>query len=175
MHTFGLGDLRNERGIRVSSYHPQSEYSVMPMKTRTRVVASGLVLLVLGPMTQSCLRAEWYHHKLKPGMTVAEVFNAVDGWMMCNGHSRRPANDPYSLFWATSVSDGTYTIHSSGDEGERRINSREELIQSVQQQMSDGHTWHVGFIWFGHPRSSFLISFDVHGRVERVSDIAGND
>ena len=94
---------------------------------------------------------------------------------MCNGHSQRPANDPYSLFWATSISDGTYMIHSSGEEGERRINSREELIQGVQQQMSDGHSWHVGFTWFGLPRSSFLISFDVHGRVERVSDIAGND
>jgi hypothetical protein len=79
------------------------------------------------------------------------------------------------LLGKTSLRDETYTIHSSGDEGERRINSREELIQSVQQQMSDGHTWHVGFTWFGLPRSSFLISFDVHGRVERVSDIAGND
>jgi hypothetical protein len=80
-----------------------------------------------------------------------------------------------SEFCCWVVSDGTYTIHSSGEEGERRINSREELIQSVPQQMSDGHTRHIGFTWLGFPRSSFLISFDVHGRVERVSDIAGND
>jgi len=147
----------------------------MVMTPRTKVVTSVFLLLFLGSMMQSCLRAEWYHSKLKPGMTVPEVFNAVNGWFRCQGNSQRAPTDPYLLFWASPAGDGTYGIHISGQAGDQRIGSKEELIEIVQQQMSDGHAWHISFTWFGLPRSSFLVSFDAHSRVEKVSNIAGND
>jgi len=145
------------------------------MTTRTKAVASAFLLLVFGPMMQSCLRAEWYHSKLKPGMTVAEVFNAEDGWFMCDGHSQRPPSDPHTLFWASTGEGGTYNIHISGHPGDQRIGSKQELIETVRQLMSDGHAWNISFTWFGIPRSGFIVSFDVRGSVEKVGDIAGND
>jgi hypothetical protein len=147
----------------------------MAMTTGTKVVTSAFLLLVFGSSMQSCLRAKWYHTKLKPGMTVPEVFNAVDGWFRCDGHSQRAPTDPYLLFWASPGGDGTYFVHISGQTGDQRSGSKEELIETVQQQMSDGRAWHISFTWSGLPRSSFLVSFDAHGRVEKVSDIAGND
>jgi hypothetical protein len=147
----------------------------MAPTAKKKILASAFLLLVIGLMVQSCLRAGWYHAKLRPGMTVREVFSAVDGWFMCNGNSQRPPTEPYLLFWANPGEGGTYTIHVAGQTGDQQIGSKEDLINTLQQQMSDGHAWHISFTWSGIPRSSFLVSFDAHGRVEKIWGIAGNN
>ena len=134
--------------------------------------AAGALLLLSLLMSQSCIRAEWARNHIKPGMTLAQVLNLNDGWWMFRGISE-PAGSDSPLFWALREDGGTYSLHLRGATGDKTLGSKEELIQIIQQQMSNGHAWNISLTYSGSPRSTFGISFDAQGRVQEVSSVAG--
>jgi hypothetical protein len=143
------------------------------MSTRKKLATAGGALLLLSLlMSQSCIRAEWARRHIKPGMTLAQVLNANDSWWMFSGISEPPGSDS-PLFRALREDGGTYSLHLGGATEDKTLGSKEELVQIIQQQMSNGHAWNMSFTYLGSPRSTFGISFDAQGRVQEASSVAG--
>lgn len=148
----------------------------MAIGKRTQIIAIAFIVIIFGPMFYGCGRVEWKHSRVKPGMTVAQVFEMTDGWWMCDGFSDRAKPEEPRHFWLTG-SDGHYSM-SVKDLSERQpIESEEEMISRVQQTMSDGHPWRVSFSYFASvpPRIAFAVEFDAQGRVTTVGDTVGAD
>lgn len=147
------------------------------MTTRKKAVlgaVAALLALALFQGTQSCVRAGWERSRIKIGMSVSDVFHAINGWRFCSGSFFDPATKEFAQFRVVKKDEGSgYYVHVHGETEYRQIDSEEELIQMAQKQMSPGQSWSIQFTYFGYPRSTFRVDFDSHGKVQGVSGIGG--
>jgi hypothetical protein len=130
------------------------------------VVISAFLLLTLAMGTKSCRRAEGDKAHVKPGMSVAEVFEVTNDWNMSLVHCDEWRNrGSFSAFH----SEGTFRISTPY----RTLGSRDELIEVVEKEMAQGGNCGIQFTYMGVPRSTFRVDFDKQRKVMDVSDTVG--
>ena len=140
------------------------------MSRGKKIVIGGIsacLLLWLADGTKSCRRAEGDKARIKPGVSVAEVFEVTDDWNLSSVYCNEMRNRGHFLAGHFS---GTYSIATHEPEGEHTIGSRDELIEVVEKEMGQGCNWHISFTYMGVPRSTFRVDFDAQGKVKDVSD-----
>ncbi len=121
--------------------------------------------------TQSCRHAERARSQIKPGMSVSDVFHAINDWDLCLGTSRNPATNEFGFFTASRDRE-TYSIRAKGEMGSHQLSSLEELIQAIKRQMGEGQSWSVQVTYHrSYPRATFRVDFDSHGKVRNVADV----
>jgi len=120
----------------------------------------------------ACVQAQWARSRIKPGMSVGDVFRAIDGWDWCTAYSLRTETEKFVGYHLTHGQNQYFMRHSWQD-ASQQFTGKDELIPVIEKLMNDGHAWRMSFTYLGGLRASFAVSFDLHGRVETVSGIAG--
>ena len=134
------------------------------------LVVAGLlavgVLWVVWPVF-GCLWAIYQHSKITIGMSVADVFNAVDHWDYCGGWYLDENTKEYKGFSVVKAPGGhTYRLPKD----KKTIGSKSEFLQFVEKQMSNGQAWASGFTYLSGPiRCGFRVDFDRNGKVSNVT------
>jgi hypothetical protein len=142
------------------------------MTTRKKaIVGTVSVVLLFGLIseTRSCTLAEWERSRVKPGMSVSDVFHSIDGWNMCSGFYFNPATKEFTHF--TAGHGETCRIRGNGDSDFHQV-SQEELVQAVEKQKSEGQSLQIAFSYMeSSPHATFVVDFDSDGKVQNVRDV----
>lgn len=102
---------------------------------------------------------------------MTDVFHAVDRWDLClNSFWNEPTKE-FGAFNVLKEPGGhTYRVPKYG----KTIESKEEFLQFVEKQMSNGQAWSSQFTYFGLPtRNTFRVDFDRNGRVINIAGMVG--
>lgn len=145
------------------------------VKTRKsrKIVRICLAVIALVLISQSaCVQAEWARSRIKPGMSVGDVFRAIDGWDWCVAYSPNTPPEKFVSYHLTH-SQNQYFMQTGYQGARQQFTGKDELIPAMQKLMNDGHPWRMSFTYLGGLRASFAVSLDLRGRVETVSGIAG--
>lgn len=130
-------------------------------------------VLVVGSLSTitGCWHAYHDRSKVSIGMSLSDVFNAVDQWELCLSTSRNETTHEFEMFNVMKESDGhTYRVPKYG----KTIGSKEEFLQFVEKQMSNGQAWGSQFTYFAGPtRNTFRVDFDRNGKVINIAAMAG--
>lgn len=143
----------------------------MSKSQKILLVMAGLIFIGLIPTLSGCLHAYSDRNKVSIGMSVADVFSAVDRWDFCLNSYLNDSTREFSTFNIVKDPGGhTYRISKY----DRTIGSKEEFLQFVEQQMSNGQAWNSQFTYFaGATRATFRVDFDRSGKVVNVAGLVG--
>ena len=133
------------------------------------VIVLGIVLVG----TRGCQRALRMQGRMKPGMTVVEVFHVAGEWndWHCEMHPTEwSANEP-----RITIGRGQNRFHytfQSPTESEQGSFSQDELATALLRRMGEGQPWRAVF-QFSNPGRSviFALTFDSNHRVSEVSSV----
>ncbi len=121
--------------------------------------------------TRSCRQAERERSQIQPGMSVSDVFHAINDWDLCLGTYFNPDTKEFAAFNAFRHGE-SYEISAKGETNSRHLSSLEELIQAIEKQMGEGQSWSVQVTYHrSYPRATFRVDFDSHGKVRNVADV----
>jgi hypothetical protein len=135
------------------------------------LVVAGLMIVGSLPTMSGCWHAYHDRSKVSIGMSVSDVFNAVDRWDLCLSTYLDETTKEFGMFNVLKAS-GEHTYRLS--KYDKTIRSKEEFVQFVEKQMSNGQAWGSQFTYFAGPtRNTFRVDFDRNGKVINVAGMVG--
>jgi len=135
------------------------------------LLVAGLMVVGYLATMSGCWHAYHDRSKLSAGMSVTDVFNAVDHWDLCLSTYRNPATNEFGMFNVLKEPGGHLYRLPKYD---KTFATKEEFLPFVAQQMSNGQAWSSQFTYFGVPtRNTFRVDFDRSGKVINIAGMVG--
>ena len=143
----------------------------MSRGAKISLVVLGLILLGSLSTMSGCWHAYHDRSQVKLGMSVTDVFNAVDHWDLCLSTYRNETTKEFGTFNVLKEPGGhLYRVPKY----DKTIDSQEEFIEFVEKQMSNGQAWSSQFTYYAGPtRNTFRVDFDRNGKVVEITGMAG--
>ena len=137
------------------------------------MVASAAAVGLVAFVSIATIQARAVHRKareIRPGMTLAEVLERLDGWSMINTHPVDRRAIPHGTGpELNGYSGDVYVltpVRPDGRETDRRKISRAEFQRRLETLVSDGTPWIVYFSFSTIPTDrGILVRFDGTGKV----------
>jgi hypothetical protein len=107
----------------------------MTKGSRIFLGVAGLMLAASVTTLSGCWQAYHEQHEVSLGMSVTDVFNAVDHWDLCLSTYRNPATNEFGMFNVLKEPGGHLYRLPKYD---KTFPSKEEFLPFVAQQMSNG-------------------------------------
>jgi hypothetical protein len=143
------------------------------MTKGSRIFLGVAGLMLAGSLTtlSGCWQAYHEQHEVSLGMSVTDVFNAVDHWDLCLSTYRNPATNEFGMFNVLKEPGGHLYRLPKYD---KTFPSKEEFLPFVAQQMSNGQAWSTQFTYYAGPtRNTFRVDFDSTGKVTNIAGLVG--
>jgi len=148
------------------------------------VLAGFILLVAILPPLNGCRRAHADKDLISIGMSVSDVFQALDEWEICHGNSFDTASNELASFSAVKMRyEHQYSVHADKgtekgfdvrveqDSDQQMIDSKQDLVRFAEKQIGNGRPWNLEFTYMGGViRSVFRIDLDSQGTVNNVSD-----
>lgn len=143
----------------------------MTRNAKVSLIVAGVLVAGSLPTMSGCLRAYREEHKVSVGMSVTTVFRTLDAWDLCISSYLDEPTHEFGMFNAVKDRDAElYRISKYN----KTFLSKDEFVQFVGQEMSNGKSWNSQFTYYGGPiRSTFRVDFDASGKVVNISGMAG--
>jgi hypothetical protein len=138
---------------------------------KTFLVVAALMIVGSLPTMSGCWRAYRDRNNISIGMSVTDVFNAADQWDLRLSSYLNQTTKEFGMFNVRKDAGGhTYRIPKY----DKKIASKDEFLQFVEKQMSNGQDWGSQFTYFSGPiRSTFRVDFDRSGKVIKITGLVG--
>jgi len=138
---------------------------------KTLLVVAGLMIVGSLSAMSGCRHAYRDRNNISIGMSVTDVFNAADQWELCLRSYLNETTKEFGMFNVLKDPGGhAYRIPKY----DKKIASKDEFLQFVEKQMSNGQNWGSQFTYFSGPiRSTFRVEFDRSGKVIKIAGPVG--
>jgi hypothetical protein len=143
----------------------------MTRNTKISLIVAGVLVVGSLPTMSGCLRAYGERRKVSIGMSVNTVFRTLDAWDLCISSYLDEPTHEFGMFNAMKDRDGeVYRIPKYN----KTFLSKDEFVQFVGQEMSNGKPWNSQFTYYAGPiRNTFRVDFDASGKVVSISEMGG--
>ena len=138
---------------------------------KTLLVVAGLMIVGSLSVMSGCWHAYRDRNNLSIGMSVTDVFDAADQWDLCLSSYLNGTTKEFGMF--TVLKDAGEHVYRI-PKYDKKIASKDEFLQFVEKQMSNGQNWGSQFTYFSGPiRSTFRVEFDGSGKVIKITGLVG--
>jgi hypothetical protein len=134
------------------------------------VSAIGVTVVWVTTMSERRVRAA--EARVRVGMSVVEVFQAVEDWLVCyirpDDNAPSTISSPDRPFDVSVNGRGNLWIEGSGFLKDQEVTSRARLGELLAPPLSAGRAWRLSFKFDGIPTSRLILALDGQGRVAQV-------